>query len=232
MSKLMYFLLRFFARLQKFDFKNFKYRNSYHPSIISGTRGRRTSSIKRMQAVVNEIGGNGNSILDIGCAEGLFSLELARSGSTVIGIEGKLSRVIQAYADAAKENLRNVTFFNANADEHFLSGLPKFNYILLLAVWHHMVRRNSLEDATIMLKIIWQKCEDGLVFETGLTELSENFGLKGWDEEKLLKYLQDELKPTCISELGRFKSFDASAFQSSKEKADGEFERPIYLLKK
>ena len=232
MSKILYIALQFFASLQRFSFKNLKFRSSYHPSIIASRKGRRSSSIDRMEAVASHIGAPGVSVLDVGCAEGLFSLGLAERGCTVLGLEGKLSRVIQAYADAAKANLFNISFMNINLDAKFVSSLPTFDYILLLAVWHHMVKRNSLDIATENLKLLWEKCDVGLVFETGLMELSSEYKLKGWTEKDLINYLEETLKPGSIKEIGRFQSFDSSAFTSSEEKFEGEFERPIFLIEK
>ena len=232
MSKILYTALQFFAFLQRFSFRNFTARSSYHPSLIASRTGRRSSSIERMETVANHIGSPGVSVLDVGCAEGLFSLGLAQRGCTVLGLEGKLSRVIQAYADAAKAKLYRIAFMNINVDNKFASSLPTFDYVLLLAVWHHMVKRNSLESATENLKILWEKCDIGLVFETGLTELSSEYKLQGWTEKDLMDYLKKTLKPRSIIEIGRFQSFDSSAFTSSKEKFEGEFERPIFLIKK
>jgi cyclopropane fatty-acyl-phospholipid synthase-like methyltransferase len=186
----------------------------------------------RMKCVTEAIGGTGISVLDVGCAEGLFSIALAQKGCFVVGLEGKTSRVIQAYADANKVGIKNVVFMNVNVDAPLASSLPKFDYIVLLAVWHHMVKRGSLAEATDNLRQLWLKCDKGLVFETGLIELSADFGLKGKDEKWLLQYLQDVLNPSEINVLGEFESFDSSAFISKNEKSGGEFFRPIFLLRK
>ena len=232
MSKILYVSFQFFAFLQRFSIRKLSFRGSYHPSVIAGRKGRRSSSVERMEAVVNTIAKPGVSVLDVGCAEGLFSLGLAQRGCTVLGLEGKLSRVIQAFADASKANLLRVTFMNVNVDAEFSRSLPKFDYVLFLAIWHHFVKRKSLETATENLKILWDKCETGLVFETGLTELSSEYKLKGWSEKDLIVYLEETLKPKSITEIGRFQSFDQSAFTSDKEKYEGTFERPILLINK
>lgn len=232
MSRILYLALRFFAFIQRFSFRTFRFRRAYHPSVISGRTGRRSSSELRLEAVSRKIAGKGVSVLDVGCAEGLFALGLAQAGCTVLGIEGKLSRVVEAYADAAKARLKRVTFLNSNADSELIASLPIFDYVLLLAVWHHMVKRGCLEEATTNLKLLWSKCSAGLIFETGLTELSPDFGLVGWSEDDLVKYLDETLAPSEIIIIGRFESFDPAAFKSSSEKKDGSFERPIFFLKK
>lgn len=232
MTKVLYYALRFFAYIQRFSLRTFSIRGSYHPSKISKRTGRRSSSIERMEAVSNKIAKSGVSVLDIGCAEGLFSLGLAQRGCTVLGVEGKLTRVVQAYADAAKNGLSRVTFMNLNVNSDFIKSLPKFDYVLLLAVWHHMVKRESLTVATENLKYLWDKSNIGLVFETGLEELSDDYKLKGWNEEKLKKYLAETLNPKDLVEIGRFYSFDKSAFTSKKVKSEGNFKRPIFLLTK
>ena len=48
---------------------------------------------------------------------------------------------------------------NVNVDAEFSRSLPKFDYVLFLAIWHHFVKRKSLETATENLKILWDKCE-------------------------------------------------------------------------
>ena len=83
-----------------------------------------------------------------------------------------------------------------------------------------------------LLKLLWSKCKFGLFFETGLTELPSEYKLQDWTDKDLINYININLNPTSIIEIGRFHSFDQNTFYSKSQKFDGDFKRAIFFLKK
>jgi len=80
-----------------------------------------------------------DTVLDIGCNTGYFSLECARRGAKVIGIEK-----IEFIVDIAKRIQRNIYFqpnvrFYAMDTTDDLSQLGRFTYILVLGLFHYIV---------------------------------------------------------------------------------------------
>jgi 23S rRNA (uracil1939-C5)-methyltransferase len=77
----------------------------------------------------------GDRILDLFCGLGNFSLPLARSGATVVGVEGDEGLVARARANAVRNGLPNAQFFSANlADPAFLDApwaQAKYDKVLL-----------------------------------------------------------------------------------------------------
>jgi 23S rRNA (uracil1939-C5)-methyltransferase len=66
---------------------------------------------------------SGDRILDLFCGLGNFSLPLARSGASVVGVEGDEGLVVRARANAERNGLPNAQFFGANlADPAFLDA--------------------------------------------------------------------------------------------------------------
>lgn len=77
----------------------------------------------------------GDTVLDLFCGLGNFTLPLARSGADVVGIEGSNDLVQLARRNAKKNNLQNVTFHTADLFAEF-DTLPqwreqKYNKVLL-----------------------------------------------------------------------------------------------------
>ena len=67
----------------------------------------------------------GDRVLDLFCGLGNFSLPLARSGATVVGVEGDAGLVARARANAQRNGLANAQFFSANlADAAFKQQRP------------------------------------------------------------------------------------------------------------
>jgi 23S rRNA (uracil1939-C5)-methyltransferase len=77
----------------------------------------------------------GERVLDLFCGLGNFSLPLARSAATVVGVEGEAGLVARARANAERNGLSNVQFFGANlADPAFLAApwaTAKYDKVLL-----------------------------------------------------------------------------------------------------
>jgi 23S rRNA (uracil1939-C5)-methyltransferase len=61
----------------------------------------------------------GERILDLFCGLGNFTMPLARSGATVIGVEGSEAMVKRGYENAAHNGLDNVDFFAADLTQDF-----------------------------------------------------------------------------------------------------------------
>ena len=214
----------------------FKKETLYHPVKYSDgvlRAKREQGSIERLELIDSIISKEPSSVLDIGSAEGFFSMALAQKGNFVTAFEGKKQRALIGQITARIHGIKNVSFYNCNLDIELAKALPVFDNVLCLAVWHHWVKLHDLEYANALLKVIWSKTNNRMFFETGLTELPEEFNLKGRDEAWLIKNLKLTLGDVKITELGKSSSFSAETFVKSSVKLDtNQFQRVFYVIEK
>ena len=214
----------------------FKKETLYHPVSFSDgvvKAKRENGTIQRLKLIESIIEEEPSSILDIGSAEGFFSMALAQRGNFVAAFEGKKQRSMIGQITARKNGINNVAFYNSNLDIEIAKSLPVFDTVLCLAVWHHWVRLHDLEYANKLLQVIWSKTDKRMFFETGLTELPDDFKLKDRDEEWLLKNMKSVLGDVKISKLGESSSFSSETFRKTATKLDSaEFKRVFYMIEK
>jgi SAM-dependent methyltransferase len=85
---------------------------------------------------------DGKSVLDVGCAEGLFCLESARRGaSRVVGVDARIFPVLSGKLLAKRQQLpvefRIGVFPRLGIEE-------SFDYVLCLSILHHMVSTKDI----------------------------------------------------------------------------------------
>lgn len=96
-------------------------------SITRSTRG-----------IVEAIDLVGKTILDIGCGDGMSTMELINLGaSSVLGIEPAPSAIERAISVAQERNLTNVSFEVGNIYE-LRKDLPIFDIVMLRGMLHHL----------------------------------------------------------------------------------------------
>jgi SAM-dependent methyltransferase len=234
---LLYSILdRFYLRLLTTRYFFSPRKALYHPVEFDDkpfNAKREKGSHERLKVILSIIGDKPSSVLDIGSAEGYFSMNLAKKGNFVVAIEGKKQRSMIGQIVARSNNINNVSFYNLNLEIDDANALPDFDNVLCLAVWHHWVRLYDLDYANELLAIIWTKTKKRMFFETGLEELPESFKLKGNDERWLLDNLSANLKNSKVVEISESTSFSAEEFTSSKVKSESlSFKRKLYLIEK
>jgi SAM-dependent methyltransferase len=102
-------------------------------------------------------------VLDLGCAQGFFSLSLAELGATVRGIDFE-SKTIPLCTALAGERPRLRVTFGQDLVERVIAYLEhdQYDLVLGLSVFHHLVRRHGLELTQKMLAIVAEKTTVGI----------------------------------------------------------------------
>ncbi|MFS2224273.1 methyltransferase domain-containing protein [Pantoea sp. B65] len=79
-------------------------------------------------------------ILDLGCAQGFFSLSLASQGATVTGIDFQAENIALCRALAQENPELSVTFIQGRIEEMIAEPPPgQYDLVLGLSVFHHIV---------------------------------------------------------------------------------------------
>ncbi len=117
------------------------------------------------------------SALDVGCNAGWFTLRLASIGIPSIGVEGDPPMYRTAIHAARRAAGAPAAIMVLHVDPGSAVLLPSADLVLLLSVWHHLVREFGLAGADAILATTWERTGQVLFFETGQDECAAEFGL-------------------------------------------------------
>jgi|GEM_PF-415701 len=142
-----------------------------HPELTQKTSrssNDRWKTIKQIQTVISKKLGRPLRVLDLGCSQGFFSLNLAKAGATVTGIDFLESNIAVCRA-LANEHPDFKVQFEVTKIEDFLSAVQtdQYDLVLGLSVFHHLVHEHSKEVVTDWVTSLSQKIICG-IFELAL----------------------------------------------------------------
>ncbi len=185
-------------------------RTTYQPvdelgiEVDRATRERIDGRWLAIAPVLQEV--DARSALDIGAAEGYYSLRIARRGIPVIALEAKEGPFDLLARAVRLAGLTNLGQLRLSVTPETVESLPSADAVLLLAVWHHWVRVLGLDVANSMLDRVWQRTHRVLFFETG-ENMPDHYGLPslGDDPERaLVEFLNGACVGGEVRLLGRF----------------------------
>jgi hypothetical protein len=90
--------------------------------------------------------------------------------------------------------------------------LPEADVVIVLSVWHHFVRTNGLDDATMLMGRIWARTRCVLFFDTGESEMPASYNLPEMSPDSrtwLGRYLAGVCTNGEVRHLGVHAAFDA-----------------------
>lgn len=186
----------------------------YQPvqSLPRAGASRSTGSESRWSAMLPVIRAEGvRSALDIGACEGYFAIELAQAGIPTIALESAPGNYRTILFAIKRGGTRNVGVLAMEITPENVGTLPSSDCVLLLSVWHHLVRSFGIEHATAMLRTIWERTRNVMFFDTGETEMTPDYRLPSMSPDPR-SWLTGFLAETCagsrIEHLGRHGAFD------------------------
>jgi hypothetical protein len=108
-------------------------------------------------------------ILDLACLEGLYGIELARQGATVVGIEGRKPNIAKAKFAQEALALDNLTLIhddvrNLNIEQHGC-----FDVVLCLGILYHL----EVPDIFVFLERLSAVCTGFAVIDTHVGAMAE-----------------------------------------------------------
>lgn len=168
------------------------------------------SRLEQIAHVVEEVGAS--TAVDVGANSGFFSLALAERGLDVVAIEPdpKYARVLDFMARRAQVH-GVVARMALTINEQTLDLVPVADAVLLLSVWHHMVRYSGLDAATSIVRQLWAHTRKVLFFDTGQKEMGAEFRLPDMTPSPR-EWIESYLRETCadgeVRHLGSHQAFD------------------------
>lgn len=104
----------------------------------------------------------GLRILDLGCAHGAYSIELATRGAEVLGIEGREAWLEQARRLKQDAALSNVEFVQDDVRNLSKEKYGEFDVVLCLGILYHL----DAPDVFDFVNRVAQVCRDFAIIET------------------------------------------------------------------
>lgn len=104
----------------------------------------------------------GLRVLDLACAHGIYSIEMAMRGATVVGIEGRAEWLEHARAKQKELSLSNVEFFQDDVRNLSIEKYGEFDIVLCLGILYHL----DAPDLFDFIANIARVCRDFAIFET------------------------------------------------------------------
>jgi SAM-dependent methyltransferase len=140
------------------------------------TPGPASKGIKNIEKtkIIQALGLNGKDVLDVGCAEGMFSFYMAAEGANVTGIEVNEKRIKKAEFIKGQLKMDKIEFvlFDAEAPKAWDSLAEKYDVGFCFSVLHRVA------DPFNLIAQLASKCQT-LVFEWKAPEgfLSDNISM-------------------------------------------------------
>jgi SAM-dependent methyltransferase len=96
---------------------------------------------------------NNDTVLDVGCAEGLISIEVSKTAKIVDAFDVEPYRIIQAKENAKKARRNNINFRVSSYEDY---AYKSYDIVLLLGVYHKIKSKNRREQS---LNSMFTQCQ-------------------------------------------------------------------------
>lgn len=159
----------------------------YHNICVNGLycKGEKTPPARgrNYEAIINELPEslNGMTVLDIGCAEGAFSIEAKKRGALRVDSYDYSEDSIKKAKFLAKEMNLDINYNVQNVkDLNFLNKLDSYDYIIFVGVFYHI--GNEMVPSRLAKlfnkKLIFETTETTLVTDRPIIELNTPIATK------------------------------------------------------
>jgi len=112
---------------------------------------------------------DGLRVLDLACLEGMYAVELARHGATVVGIEGREANVAKALFAKEVLALDKLEFFQDDVRNLSQGKYGEFDVVLCLGILYHL----DAPDILAFLERIAEVCRDLVLIDTHVSLAAE-----------------------------------------------------------
>lgn len=146
----------------------FGYENEFQDALR--TCRERLEQVVTLYSVLSNQLGRALNVLDLGCAQGYFSLSLAALGANVVGVDYLQENIDVCQALAESTGLTNVRFEAREVSDLILKiQKDQYDLVLGLSVFHHIAHRSG-HDSVVLLLSKLAECSAVAVVELALAE--------------------------------------------------------------
>jgi len=104
-------------------------------------------------------------LLDLACHEGIYAIEFARHGASVLGIEGRQAHLEKATFVKDALSLNNVDFVQDDVRNLSKDKYGSFDVVLCLGILYHL----DVPDVFAFIERIGEVCQDVAIIDTRIT---------------------------------------------------------------
>lgn len=139
------------------------YQHPEHSAQVSRICEDRLVYIKKIYKLLEMKRGRPLHVLDLGCAQGFFSLSLAELGATVVGVDFLQPNIDVCNALATAHPGHKVNFYVGRVENIIeIIEAGQFDLVLGLSVFHHIVHVRGLEFTQKLLASLAVKTSTGI----------------------------------------------------------------------
>ncbi len=111
------------------------------------------------------------SLLDLGCSEGYYVIQAAKSGlQFCVGVDFDLRRIWTCQNQVVLNDLHQAAFMISEATPELIDSLPRFDAVIFLSVLHHIMYEKSEAYAAELLRALAKKVDRVMFFEMGQSD--------------------------------------------------------------
>lgn len=112
-----------------------------------------------------------NSVVDLGCSEGYYVLQSAKSGiGFCVGVDFDLRRVMTCQSQVVLNDLPRAAFLISEVTPELLDSIPKFDAVIFLSVLHHIMYQKGVDHCREIMNRLAKKTGKALIFEMGQSD--------------------------------------------------------------
>jgi O-antigen chain-terminating methyltransferase len=128
----------------------------------------RLKQVEQIYVTLEKLLGRPLKVLDLGCAQGFFSLSLAQRGAVVHGVDYLDQNIVLCKALAKENPCLNISFAEGQIEDIVPALQPgQYDLVLGLSVFHHLVCTNGVPKVKALLERL-AKVSGALLLEMAL----------------------------------------------------------------
>ena len=122
-----------------------------------GNQGIPQTRLRKIVQIVSDLSQKPLSecrILDLGCSDGMFSIEFALHGANTIGVEARDANIQKAIFSKDVLNLNNLEFRKDDIRKVSVESYGKFDAIICSGVFYHLPAIDAIKLTTTMYEMV------------------------------------------------------------------------------